>query len=252
MSLFLLKILVMAVNSVGSTNLLSKYTASANNTAGGTSAQTKTAAQMSSGVSPMTKDQDLIAKQQRLIKLQSDEINNLKSQKQQSSSPGIVTGVLALIGGISLFNFLVNYKSPRRMQAEMQQAAQNMQEVIEASMRRAAQMANEADGDLVIKPKEKTKYSIRAIMDSVGKVTGKKIFDNENNRLLKTIEYYPGTKNPMTIEAYDYKKGQINYHWLRADGTRAMEEIFDLKSHKKLVTIFYKEDGKTVSKIQNT
>ena len=89
-------------------------------------------------------------------------------------------------------------------------------------------------------------------MDNVGKVVGKKIFDNENDRLLKVIEYYPGTKKPMTIEAYDYVNGRINYSWFREDSTRAMEEIFDIKTRDKIATFFFEEDGKTVSKVKRS
>ena len=244
--MFRLKILVMAINSTGSTNLLAKYGA----------AQTKTvtpnpAAQTSaSAVVPRTSQEDLIVKQKRLIQLQNDEINTLKSQQKSSSANPLAT-ILSIVGGITLLNFLFNYKSPRRIQAEMQQAAGQMQEAVEASVRRAVQIMNEADGDLVVKPKEKPKRIVNAIFDSMGKVIGKKIIDNENDRLLKVIEYYPGTKKPATIESYDYTKGQINYNWFRENGTKAMEEIFDLKTRKKITTLFYKEDGKTLSKIKN-
>lgn len=256
--MFRLKILVMAINPVGSTNLLSKYI-SAQNAASpalpAISAANASLPGVSASVTPRTKEQDLIEKQKRLIKLQNDKINSLqtqKTQKPQSSSQGIVGTVLSIIGGITLVNFLFNYRSPAKMRAEMQQAAQQMQEVIEASMRRAAQIANEADGDIAIKPKEKPKKIMQAIFDSMGKVVGKKIIDNENNRILKVIEYYPGTKKPATIEAYDYVNKRINYNWFRENGTKAMEEIFDLKTRKKIATFFYEEDGKTVSKVKRS
>ena len=116
----------MAINPVGSTNLLSKYI-SAQNAASpalpAISAANASLPAVSASVTPRTKEQDLIEKQKRLIKLQNDKINSLqtqKTQKPQSSSQGIVGTILSIIGGITLVNFLFNYRSPAKMRAEMQ------------------------------------------------------------------------------------------------------------------------------------
>ena len=234
----------MAINPTGSTNLLSKYTANqmVNNSS---------SSQSAAPITPRTRQEDLIEKQKRLIQLQNDEINTLKSQQKTSSGNPVAT-ILSIVGGITILNLILNYKSPRRIQAEMQQAAQQMQEAMNDSVRRAMQAINDADGDSVLKPKEQPKHIIRAIFDSVGKVTGKKIFDRESDRLLKIVEYYPGTQKPATVERYDYINNKINYSWFREDGTKAMEELFDLKSKQKLATFFFKEDGKTIAKTKRS
>lgn len=230
------------MNSVGSTNLLSKYN---RNMQAGQSPYPQSPQLPAGSTVPQTKEQDLIEKQKRLIALQNNEINSLKAQNN-SASHGFIPTVLSLIGGVALLNFIFTYKSPQRIKAEVAQAAAAMQEALDNSLRSAF------NSETAVQVKEKPKRVIRAILDNVGKVVGKKIFDNENDRLLKVIEYYPGTKKPMTIEAYDYVNGRINYSWFREDSTRAMEEIFDIKTRDKIATFFFEEDGKTVSKVKRS
>ena len=236
----------MSMNSVSSTNLLNKYTSAPKLPTGNNAVEE----QSKTSKSQLTKEQDLILKQDRLIKLQKQEIDNLKSsQKSSSNSP--VTTILSVIGVMAVLNMIFNYRSPQRIQAEMQQAARQMQDAMADSLRRAMQVMDDVDADVIAKPVEQSKHIINAIFNSDGKVVGKKIFDRATNKLLKIIEYYPGTKKPSTIESFDYVNQKINYNWYREDGTKAMQELFDLDSRKKIKTIFYKEDGKTIDKIKN-
>lgn len=230
----------MALNTVNNTNLLSKYTASS-------SPSKLQSTTLKPDVAKTPSKDELILKQKQLIKLQKQELENLRNNRKAESGGGgkIITGLLMGLGAIYIFDAFMTGRLLRR-QPDITEMMSQMNKELEKSFRAMA----EADGDAIIpQAVNKSKKIIRAIINSAGKVIGKTVTDRKTGRVLKNIEFYQGTQKPCTVEVFDYNNNRKYYKWLRENGTKMWEEIFDLKTDKKLSTYFYSEDGKNIEKI---